>query len=300
MGVSDLVEINGTRLFVDDRGPRDGQPLVYIHGGPGQSCWDFMAAVGDDLAARGLRVIGVDQRGVLRSDVLPDEPPLTVPVLIEDFEQLRESLGLRDWSLLGHSAGGGYALDYCHTRPGSVRAAIFDCPSWDADATDRYRLPIAATLLDAVGKHDAATTCREVERVPGRLSFSTKRLEAMQQLGSDYMRLFTHDDAGRAAYESLASAAPTDLDWSKGESHLPLVEDMYRDRVRTLVQLQCPSMLLHGESDLVTPPQVIDRYRSDVTAAHEVVTLERAGHFAWAEQPATYVDAVARFITATC
>lgn len=59
--------VNGTRLFVDDRGPHDGVPLLYVHGGPGQSCWDFMSSVGDGLADHGIRVIGVDQRGISHS-----------------------------------------------------------------------------------------------------------------------------------------------------------------------------------------------------------------------------------------
>lgn len=46
-----------------------------------------------DVLARRLRIIGVDQRGALRSDPLPGSPPLTVKLLIEDFEELREAGG---------------------------------------------------------------------------------------------------------------------------------------------------------------------------------------------------------------
>lgn len=294
--MGDLLEVNGTRLYVDDRGARDAQPLLYIHGGPGQSCWDFMAAVGDSLVARGLRVIGVDQRGVLRSDPLPAQPALTVRVLVDDFERLRDMLKVDRWIILGHSAGGGYALDYCRWRPDSIQAAIFDCPSWDGDATDRRRFPVAAALLDDAGEHDAAAALRAAAQSAERLHFSTDRFEAMQKLGSDYMRLFTHDARGLAALEALADTAPHSLDWTKGDSHLPLAEDMYVDRTPHLAALETPSLLIHGQSDLVTPPQIISRYLSEVPGPHRVVTVDRARHFAFVEQPGAYVEAVTSFI----
>ena len=146
-----LVEIADTRLFVDDRGEPGAPPLLFIHGGPGQGCYDFMHAQGD-LLARSLRVIAVDQRGVLRSDPLPAEPPLTRELLVSDFEALRARLGIAAWAVLGHSAGGGYALRYVTSHPQAVQSVIFDCPGWDADLTERYRLPEIARRLEDLGQ----------------------------------------------------------------------------------------------------------------------------------------------------
>ena len=154
-----LVDVGGTRLFVDDRGDADAPPLLFIHGGPGQGCYDFMQSVGDSLAGR-LRIIGVDQRGTLRSDPLPASPSLTVELLIADFEKLRKTLGLSSWAILGHSAGGHYALRYGTSQPESVSAAIFDCPCWDADLTERHRLPEVARRLAELGQLADAQRCR--------------------------------------------------------------------------------------------------------------------------------------------
>lgn len=288
-----VVKVNGIRLFVDDRGPAGGIPLLYAHGGPGQGCWDFMTSVGDRLAEDGIRVIGVDQRGVLRSDPLPERAPIDVPLLIEDFEAVRTHLGLSAWFVLGHSAGGGYALDYAIAHPEVIRGAIFDCPSWDCDATDRHRLPVAADLLDAAGKHDAAAVCRTAANSPQRLEFQPDVIAAMQQLGPDYMRLFTFDETTRARYTELTKDEPG-LDWTRGLSHMPLVADMYRDRTVELRRLHCPSLLVHGVADLVTPPAVIDKYRHRTDGS--VITIEQAGHFAFVEQPDDYVQAVASFL----
>jgi proline iminopeptidase len=38
-------------LFADIRGARDGPALLFLHGGPGQGCYDFMAVQGDLLSS---------------------------------------------------------------------------------------------------------------------------------------------------------------------------------------------------------------------------------------------------------
>ena len=120
-----------------------------------------MQAQGSRLA-RSLRVIGVDQRGALRSDPLPAEPALTMALLVSDYEDLRHQLGLTDWAILGHSFGGGIALAYATSHPRSVSRAIFDCPCWDGNLSDRSKLDVAASRLAALGRDAAAARCRHL------------------------------------------------------------------------------------------------------------------------------------------
>lgn len=55
-----------------------------------------------------------------------------------------------------------------------------------------------------------------------------------------------------------------------------------------------PSLLLLGETDLVAPPPVVERYRSDAQQGR-VVLIEKAGHFSFVEEPEAYVTAVREF-----
>ena len=292
--MGDVVRVNGTGLFVDDRGPRQGMPVLFIHGGPGNSCWDFMASAGERLAAAGARVIGVDQRGVLRSEPVGAAHPVTVSDLVEDFEALRAELGVERWVIIGHSAGGAYALDYALSYPGGVVGAVFDCPAWDCDATDRYRLPKAADLLEEAGQPEAAQRCRSHALKAGRITAADETWVSMQALGDDYMRLFLHDDASARAYTQVMSSAPEDLDWSKGLSHLPLLAEMYASRLDKLSDLTVPHTLFHGVDDMVAAPNVIEAYR---IATHSGVhTFEHSGHFAYVEEPDAYASAVQEFL----
>ncbi|UJP11350.1 hypothetical protein L2X99_07480 [Microbacterium sp. KUDC0406] len=51
--MAQTLSINGTGIFVDERGPADGPAVLFIHGGPGNPSWDFMESVGDLFAAQG-------------------------------------------------------------------------------------------------------------------------------------------------------------------------------------------------------------------------------------------------------
>lgn len=295
VGMETMLEVNGTRLFVDDRGPADGQPLLFIHGGPGNSCWDFMTSVGDVLANGGLRVIGIDQRGVLRSDDLPPDPPLTVDLLIRDFEAVRHSLKISRWTIVGHSAGGGYALDYALSHPDVVAGVIFDCPCLDADATDRHRLPKAARRLDQLDNHAAAEACRHIAAKSERITADDRSWEPMRELGEHYADLFLYDGASHQVYAALMDSASAELDWRKGMSHQPLLADMYRQRTRLLDHLAVRSVLIHGSKDLVAAPAVIAAYQQHTDG--RVVTIDRAGHFPYIEQPDSYSRAVLDFVS---
>jgi proline iminopeptidase len=196
--------------------------LLFIHGGPGQSCYDFMQVQGDRLARR-LRIIGVDQRGTLRSDPLPAEPALTPELLIADFEALRKNLEIASWAVLGHSDGGGYALQYVTSHPETVQAAIFDCSCWDADLTDRNRLPQVPRKLEALGQQADAERCRKLAAKPSRLTAADETYLAAQTLGPHYMELYFHDPGCAADFSQIldeSGFAVVTLTWPDGVAQM--------------------------------------------------------------------------------
>ncbi|MFD1675695.1 alpha/beta fold hydrolase [Alicyclobacillus fodiniaquatilis] len=72
-------------------GHADAPPLLYLHGGPGESCYEFMLHQTHRLSKK-LRLIAIDQRGVWRSDAVEEDEPLSLQDLVEDCEALRKQL----------------------------------------------------------------------------------------------------------------------------------------------------------------------------------------------------------------
>jgi proline iminopeptidase len=292
---SSLVRVNDTRLFIDDRGDVTAPPLLFIHGGPGQSCYDFMQVQGDRLARR-LRIIGVDQRGTLRSDPLPAEPALTPELLISDFEALRKHLEIASWAVLGHSDGGGYALQYVTSHPKTVQAVIFDCPCWDADLTDRNRLPQVARKLEALGQQADAERCRQLAAKPSRLTAADETYLAAQALGPHYMELYFHDPGCAADFSQILDESGfAEEQWERGRSHLALLPSMYETRLPLLHDVTRPSLLLRGADDMVAAPEMLAQFRESAPG-DTVRTFDRSGHFAYLEEAAEYCEAVTDFV----
>ncbi|MEV0647246.1 alpha/beta hydrolase [Phytomonospora sp. NPDC050363] len=291
-----LLAVNGTRLFVDERGDASAPPLLFIHGGPGQSAFTFTHFQIGYLAAT-LRVFAVDQRGLLRSDPLPEGTEISVDALIADFEEIRRALGVERWTIVGHSAGGHTAVRYACEHPEAVSGVILDCPALDSDLTDRHRLPVAATLLDEIGEHEAAEKCRAFAARPGRLTAEDKTYEAMLPLGARYNELFFASQAHIDAYDKAHDASGfSGEDWGRGATHLALLPDMYKPLFGLLPTPQ-PSLLVHGRADLVAAPAVIEAYRAGAPNGG-VHTFENSGHFPYIEEPEAYAEVVSRFASA--
>lgn len=103
--------------------------VLLIHGGPGDSCVSFSYfAV---LLAEFCNVVLLDQRGVMRSETENRQEYLTIDRLIDDFEDIRNILGIKKWFILGHSFGGYIALRYAVKYTASLNGVIYENPFFD-------------------------------------------------------------------------------------------------------------------------------------------------------------------------
>lgn len=281
------------KLFVAEYGDAGAPPLLFIHGHGGG--YHFLRCQAD-LLARDLRLIAPDQRGVLRSGPLPPGSAVNLDVLLEDFEELRAELGIERWAILGHSAGGNYAVEYAIRHPSAVSAVVFDCPCWDFDANDRYRLPIFARLYDEAGDAERAERCRELAALDRRLTADDKTYELAFGLGDRFQDLSFHDPSRRAEFFRLGDEAGfTDEMWSYGNSHLTTLADLYTSKLDRLADIPQPSLLIEGAVDLATDPLSVQTYR-DTVPGGRVVTFEQSGHFPHFEEAQRYADLVRSFV----
>jgi proline iminopeptidase len=281
------------KLFVAEYGEIGAPPLLFIHGHGGgyhfQRCQS-------ELLAQDVRLIAPDQRGVLRSGPLPPGEPITLDALLADFEELREQLGIERWAILGHSAGGNYAVEYAIRHPAAVSRVIFDCPCWDFDANDRYRLPIFARLYDELGDTERATRCRELAAADRRLTADDKTYELAFGLGDRFQDLSFHDPSRRAEFFGLGEDAgfPEQM-WAYGNSHLVTLRELYTSKLKRLKLITQPSLLIEGIDDLATDPVSVRAYR-DTVPGGRVETFERSGHFPHFEEAERYAEIVRSFV----
>ena len=108
-------------LYYEQCGNPEGQPVVFLHGGPGAGLEPEYRQFFDPAT---YRVVLFDQRGAGRSTPHASLEDNTTWHLVADIERLREHLGIDRWLVFGGSWGSTLSLAYAQTHPSRVRALV--------------------------------------------------------------------------------------------------------------------------------------------------------------------------------
>ena len=109
------------RIYWEESGNPTGQPVVFLHGGPGAGCAPLHRRFFDPTH---YRIILFDQRGAGRSMPSALITDNTTPLLIGDIETLRRHLKIERWLVFGGSWGSTLALAYGQAHPDRCRAFV--------------------------------------------------------------------------------------------------------------------------------------------------------------------------------
>jgi proline iminopeptidase len=298
--------ITGRGLFVDVRGAVGDPPLLFLHGGPGQGAYEFMAVQGEYLG-RMVRLVGLDQRGVGRSAPLPHGAPLTVADLVDDCEEVRRVLGIERWAVLGQSFGGALALRYVTSHPGSIAAVVFENPPWDMELSFRATLPRVAAMLAERGRdREARAALAAVERERSPQGLLSAYRTALDSLGKDREVYFVPDQQTRARLREVRIARTClgddgeKFDDESSERHLQAItadRASYDSLLPLLGRLPAPALLITGGQDPLTSAEQRQAFRQ-ASPRNQVREFQRAGHCVHADEPYAYASTVAEFIRA--
>lgn len=121
-------------LYWEECGNPDGEPVLFLHGGPGGGLSPRHRCFFDP---QHYRIVLFDQRGAGKSTPLGEYRNNTTQLLIADIERLRDMLGIDRWLVFGGSWGSTLALAYGQAHPerctGFVLRGIFLCTPAEID-----------------------------------------------------------------------------------------------------------------------------------------------------------------------
>ncbi len=110
--VSDLHE-----LYVEECGNPNGQPVLFLHGGPGAGITSMHRRLFDP---KHFRIVLFDQRGAGKSRPHAELRENTTWDLVSDIEKIRHHLGIQKWMVFGGSWGSTLSLAYAQAHPEAV------------------------------------------------------------------------------------------------------------------------------------------------------------------------------------
>jgi proline iminopeptidase len=284
------VAVNGVRLFFDVEGAsllpdgaalRERPTIVLLHGGPGldHSLYKPAYSALADVA----QVVYLDHRGNGRSEAGPREG-WTLTQWGDDVRDFCDVLGIERPIILGVSFGGMVALAYA-TRHPAHPAKLILASTEAAGGTHRAR---RVELFERFGGPEVGALARR-RFLEGQTDEAT--LDAWVRLAFPHYTRTPRDPRAVAR----AVRRPEVTRWFTrpgGEAHS-------FDFFPVLSRVQCPTLVLGGEDDPMTPIEC----QADLAAAlpPHLVRFERfrdCGHGVVADQPERAMAAIRDFITA--
>ncbi|MFF2014714.1 alpha/beta fold hydrolase [Paenibacillus sp. NPDC058177] len=288
--------VRGKKMHVEIFGNQQLSAVLFLHGGPGESCYEFVYHQAKRLSEI-FHLVAIDQRGVCRSEEINSTEEFGLRDLVEDCEELRTQLGINKWAVIGHSFGGYVSLLYASAYPDSITKVIFECPTFDFSWTSKSLLRRASSVFLSLGDPNKSAECK---------SLATSDLQS-KELFDQYLRL--GEELGEKKAEiyrvnnltSIDYSAYTDEEWElfadRTEIHLNRLREegrMFESIVPLLSTLSVPSMLILGEADPVTCDSHIQAY--DQISNGNKIMVENCGHTPHAERPDLYGLIVSTFL----
>ena len=244
----------------DDRG--QGPVLVLLH--PFPFSRGVFSGVGEALATH-RRVIAVDAPGFGESPLRPGGTSIAAQA--DDVAALLDGLGIARAAVLGMSMGGYTALAFAVQHPERTAALILCDTRADADP------PAMRAARDG-----AIARIRDLG-VDAYLPGSIPRLLSPQAPLALCAHLL-------ARAEARASSLIAGIEALRDRP----------DRTGQLATVRCPTLVVRGAGDQVTPAEAMQALAGGIDGAR-FVALPGAGHLSHVEAPGPFLDAVAPFVT---
>ena len=137
------------RIHYVDEGPRDGEPVVMLHGNP---TWSYLYRrfIGP-LADAGYRAVAHDEMGFGRSDKPERESDYTIQRHVQHFGELMDELRLEGVTLVLQDWGGPIGLAWAVDNPARIRRLVL-FNTWPGGAMPDYpKTPAPFKLFRARG-----------------------------------------------------------------------------------------------------------------------------------------------------
>jgi proline iminopeptidase len=248
--------------------------VVLLHAGPGLDGSIFLP--GAEALADRYQLLLVDLPGNGRS---PDPEEWTLAAHARALEAFVREQGLEEWTLLGHSFGGFVALQHLVDFPGSASRLIASCTDADEEPAPGAGDPEAA-YADLPDEVEAAFELEE------RVTSDEEAREAWLGQLPFFAPTAARVDAVRAAFADVVFRHRAVLHAADGgELHA----------LDALAAADIPVLAVGAEHDRGTPVAAARRI-AETAPRGELVVIEGAGHFPFAEDPEAYWGAVGEWL----
>ncbi|MFZ1742005.1 MAG: alpha/beta hydrolase [Pontixanthobacter sp.] len=275
---SQFVELDGgLTVHLRDEGPRDGVPIILLHGSNSDLLtWNpWVQRLSDTY-----RIIRFDQPGHGLTGASPDED-YSVATYVKTIDRVADKLGLKTFYLGGNSMGGGHTLAYAIEHPDRVRGLI---------------------LVDASG---AARMQSADKDEGGNIGFTIARMPGLNQIMKHITPRSVVEKSFRQSVSNQAIVTPEAVDryWEMLRypgNRAATISRFSRPNKpfssEQLAALKMPALIIWGDKDALIP-LASGQWLGQNLPNSEMVVFKNIGHLPMEEIPDESAQAVRSFMT---
>jgi len=280
-----FVPIKDGKLYYEEEG--QGIPLVLISGGPGcthQVFHPYFSRIKDSA-----RIIYYDQRGVGKSSKDNTGTKYTVKQAVEDLEELRKTLKIEKWALLGWSYGGLLAQLYALTYPNRCIGIILGV----SEITIYKHYEDTKRTKTIISKEEKAAVERiKTKAEKGELSPLQAGYNVM--LSGEWKRYNYY----KPTKEELIRKVLYSWD-STPEFEKKMKQDIYQTKLKSKFEnFEIPTLIMEAKWELLWWDNAEERtelFRKNHPHA-QIEIFEKSGHMIFADEPEKFFRLVRKFL----
>lgn len=260
------IRVDGNVVSYIDEGVTEAVTILFIHGFPfNKGTWENQIGV---LKER-YRVIAYDVRG--HGESMADTAQMNINQLSDDLFSFMDAIAVESAIICGLSMGGYIALSAILNQPARIEALILCDTQCGAD-TDQAK---------------------------------QKRMDVIDSVQKNGLTQYAHDSVQKLFCEASLVNKPNEVSSIEQTILRTSVETVVNtlkalaDRKETcsrLHQINIPVMILVGQSDQITPPEVSQKMQ-DLIKGSTLQVIEKAGHLSNLENPASFNGHLQGFLT---
>lgn len=278
-----FINVTGGRVWYKIVGKGNKTPLVLLHGGPGVPSYYLnpLAELSDERP-----VIFIDQLGCGRSDRITDTTLMTIDSYVKELQEIKSSLGLKDFYLFGHSWGTMLAVEYYFDHPEGIKGLILCGPALDVHRWSKDADTLIAALPDSI---QSAININEKN--------GTYDSPGYQQAMDYYYKLYlARKQPWSADIDSAFSQTGENVYMHMdGPSEFTLTGNLKNFNITgELGRIKVPTLFMGGQYDEARPSTV--RYYASLVPKSEVAIIPGAGHLCMQDNPDSTNNAIRNFL----
>lgn len=270
-----FIKLRGLNIFTRTIG--DGEPLVFLHGGPGGEHRYFLPHL--EELSKDFRLVFYDQRGCGRSEESTDKA-YSIQEEIETLEELRTHLGIEKLNLVGESWGSMLALSYACAYPTHVNKLFLTAAV--GAVLDGY-LGFEQELLSRLSDKDKS----DLEKVMERLRNEETTVEEVFSIIDPYY-VFSVENL----HKKSVTKANNEVNTIMGED----IKNLYDLSKESWKLEHIPIVVAQGENDIITPDklqEVLVKYLPHT----KLEIIKECGHWSVIEKPTVLMDIIKRYFS---